>query len=534
MTAGRARVTGAPLPRRDEVLTDDALELIAVLHRVAEVERRRLLALRSRRQDLLDAGAELDFLAETEHIRRDPSWRVAPPAPGLEDRRVEITGPTDPKMTVNALNSGAAVWLADFEDASTPHWENVVGGQLALRDALLGRLAFTTDEGRRYEVADLGASPTIVVRPRGWHLIERGVEVDGEPVAGALVDVALYLVGCAELQRVGGRGPYFYLPKLESHLEARLWNRVFEVAEDHLGLDRGTIRATVLIETITAAFEMEEILFELREHAAGLNAGRWDYLFSLIKRFRGRSDMVLGDRDGLTMTVPFMRAYTELLVATCHRRGAHAIGGMAAAVPNRRDPEASARAIEKVRADKRREAADGFDGSWVAHPDLVAVCRAEFDAVLGERPHQLDRSRDDVAVTAHQLTDVGSALGRRTRAGLRRDVAVAIEYLAAWLGGRGAVAIGGLMEDAATVEISRSLLWQWIHHAAELDDGSTVTLETVLGEIDTREESLLAEVEGDGPARERVIGAAALVRDAVSAEVPAEFLTLAASALLRR
>jgi malate synthase len=531
---GRARVTGAPLSRRDEVLTDEALALIVVLHDLAEEERRRLLGLRARRQADLDGGGSLDFLPETEHIRRDASWRVAPPAPGLEDRRVEITGPTDPRMTVNALNSGAAVWLADFEDASTPHWENVIGGQLALRDAVRGRLAFTTEEGRSYEVADFGASPTIVVRPRGWHLVERGVEVDGEPVAGALVDVALYLVGCAELQLAAGRGPYFYLPKLESHLEARLWNRVFVAAEDHLGLDRGAVRATVLIETITAAFEMEEILYELREHAAGLNAGRWDYLFSLIKRFRGRPDMVLGDRDGLTMTVPFMRAYTELLVATCHRRGAHAIGGMAAAVPNRRDPDATARALEKVRADKRREAADGFDGSWVAHPDLVAVCREEFDAVLGERPHQIDRLRDDVAVAAAQLVDVGAALGPRTRAGLRRDVAVAIEYLAAWLGGRGAVAIGGLMEDAATVEISRSLLWQWVRHSAELDDGAVVTAALVLDEIDAQAAALRARLDDGDPAHERVEAAAGLVRDAVAAPVPPEFLTLAASELLPR
>ncbi|HEX2772710.1 MAG TPA: malate synthase A, partial [Micromonosporaceae bacterium] len=389
-------------------------------------------------------------------------------------------GPTDAKMAINALNSGAKVWLADHEDANTPLWENVIGGQLTLRDAIARTLAFTSPDGKRYALRD-GDLATIVVRPRGWHLPEKHILVDGERTAGALVDFGLYFFHCAKTQLDRGSGPYFYLPKLESHLEARLWNDVFRLAQDRLGIPRGTIRATVLIETYPAAFEMEEILYELREHSAGLNAGRWDYMFSVIKKFRTRgSDFLLPDRNAVTMTAPFMRAYTELLVRTCHKRGAHAIGGMAAFIPSRRDPQVNETALAKVRDDKTREANDGFDGSWVAHPDLVPICREVFDGVLGDRPHQIDRTRDEVSVSAADLLAVRETPGQRTEAGLRNAVSVGIQYLAAWLRGTGAVAIFNLMEDAATAEISRSQVWQWLHNGVTLDDtGEKVTRELV-------------------------------------------------------
>ncbi|MFG2100061.1 malate synthase A [Micromonospora echinaurantiaca] len=459
-------------PRHDrfaEILTPEALAFLAELHRAFDARRRELLARRADREAALAAGELLDFLPETRHVR-DGEWRVALPAPGLVDRRVEITGPTDAKMTINALNSGAKVWLADHEDANTPLWENVIGGQLNLRDAIDRTLSFTAPDGRRYALHD-GDLATIVFRPRGWHLTEKHIQVDGERTSGSLVDFGLYLFHCAARLLERGSGPYFYLPKLESHLEARLWNDVFLFAQERLGIPRGTIRATVLIETYPAAFEMEEILYELREHSAGLNAGRWDFMFSVIKKFRTRGrDFLLPDRNAVTMTAPFMRAYTELLVRTCHRRGAHAIGGMAAFIPSRRDPQVNETALAKVRDDKTREAGDGFDGSWVAHPDLVPVCREVFDAVLGDRPHQLDRTRDEVRVTAAQLLDVKSTPGRRTEAGLRNDISVGVQYLASWLRGTGAVAIFNLMEDAATAEISRSQVWQWLHNGVTLDD----------------------------------------------------------------
>ncbi|MEY9213350.1 malate synthase [Thermobifida halotolerans] len=411
-------ITGPINGRYDEILTDDALALIADLHRRFESRRQELLAARRRRQEEISAGADLDFLAETKAVREDPTWRVAPPAPGIVDRRVEITGPTDRKMTINALNSGARVWLADFEDANTPLWENMIEGQLNLRDALDRTIDFTTPEGRSYALKDDSELATIVVRPRGWHLDEKHILVDGQRTSGGIVDFALYFFHCARRQLAKGKGPYFYLPKMQSHLEARLWNDIFVRAQESLGIERGTIRATVLIETIPAAFEMEEILYELREHSAGLNAGRWDYLFSIIKthRTRGRR-FLMPERNAVTMTAPFMRAYTELLVKTCHRRGAHAIGGMAAFIPSRRDPEVNKTALAKVRDDKTREAGDGFDGSWVAHPDLVPVAMEVFDGVLGERPNQIDRQRDDVTVTAADLLDVSSAEGGVTEAG---------------------------------------------------------------------------------------------------------------------
>ncbi len=468
-------VTGPPVPGSQEILTNPALEFITALHRTHGRRRQELLAARQERQREISAGGTLDFQPGTAAIR-EGDWRVADPAPGLVDRRVEITGPTDAKMTINALNSGARVWLADFEDANTPLWENMVGGHVNLRNALDRTIDFTSAVGKSYALKDAGDLATIVVRPRGWHLPEKHVLVDGEPVSGSLFDFGLYFFHCAQRQIDGGAGPYFYLPKLESHREARLWNDVFVHAQDLLGIPRGTIRATVLIETIPAAFEMAEILYELREHSAGLNAGRWDYLFSIIKVFRTRGkEHLVPDRNTVTMTAPMMRAYTELLVSTCHRHGAHAIGGMAAFIPSRKDTEVNDKAMAKVREDKQREAGDGFDGSWVAHPDLVPLCREVFDGVLGDQPNQLVRARDDVRVTAEQLLDVTSIPGSITEAGLRNDASVALQYLASWLRGSGAVAIFDLMEDAATAEIARSQIWQWLHNDVVLDSGEPVT-----------------------------------------------------------
>ena len=471
-------ITGESKERFEEVLTPEVLEFLADLHRTFDARRRELLKAREDRYARLVAGEMLQFLPETQDVR-DGDWQVAPPAPGLVDRRVEITGPTDRKMTINALNSGAKVWLADFEDASTPTWDNVVQGQLNLIDALDRKIDFTSDEGKEYSLRPPEELATIVVRPRGWHLDEKHVVVDGQQMSGGLVDFGLYFLHCAQRQLDAGKGPYFYLPKMESHLEARLWNDVFVRAQERLGIPRGTIRATVLIETYPAAFEMEEILHELRDHSAGLNAGRWDYIFSVIKKFRTRGrDFLLPDRNQVTMTVPFMRAYTELLVRTCHKRGAHAIGGMAAFIPSR-DPEVNEAAFQKVTDDKTREAGDGFDGSWVAHPGMVELCREAFTKVLGDRPNQLDRKREEVHVTAEQLLDVRSTPGNVTEAGLRNNISVGIQYLHTWLKGTGAVGIFNLMEDAATAEISRSQVWQWLHNDIELDTGETVTRELI-------------------------------------------------------
>lgn len=469
-------LTAQPICRQNEVLTPDALEFVAKLHRATAERRQELLQARRTRRADIAGGQDPRFLRETEDIRNDPSWRVAPPAPGLEDRRVEITGPVDKKMTINALNSGAKVWLADMEDSSTPTWRNVIKGQLNLTDALERRIDFTTEEGKEYKLRPAGELPTIVVRPRGWHLPEKHMLIDGIPVAGGIVDFGLFFFHNARRLIAQGKGPYFYLPKIENHLEARLWNDIFILAQDLLGIPQGTIRATVLIETITAAFEMEEILYELRDHAAGLNAGRWDYIFSLIKNFRTRGPrFVLPDRAQVTMTQPFMRAYTEQLVRACHKRGAMAIGGMAAAVPNRKDEAANTNAFEKVRADKTREANDGFDGSWVAHPDLVPVCREVFDTVLGERPNQLEKLREDVTPDDRALINVAATEGTITEQGIRNNIEVGIRYIESWLRGNGAVAIHNLMEDAATAEISRSQLWQWMYASAITDRGEIVT-----------------------------------------------------------
>jgi malate synthase len=476
------RVKGPDGDRYQEVVTPAALDFLRGLHRTFHQRRQDLLAARYRR----DVGTEgLDFLAETAPVREDPIWQVASAAPGLEDRRVEITGPVDAKMAINALTSGANVWMADFEDATSPTWANIIGGQVNLIDAIDGTLRHVTEDGRTYELPDspLTELATIVVRPRGWHLLERHIVVDSEPMAAALVDFGLFLFHNGQRLLDAGRGPYFYLPKLESHLEARLWNDIFCYAQAYLGLPHGSIRATVLIETITAAFEMEEILFELRDHAAGLNAGRWDYIFSAIKNLGRDPGSVLPDRSQVTMTVPMMRAYTDLLVATCHRRGAHAIGGMAAVIPQR-DPEANSAALAKVRADKDREAGAGFDGSWVAHPGLIATCDAAFSAVLGDRPHQKERLREDVVVTAADLLDLAATPGEITDAGVATNVSVLVRYLDAWLDGQGAVAIDGLMEDAATAEISRCQLWQWIHHRALTSSGTEVTRSGVIAELE--------------------------------------------------
>ncbi len=461
-------------PGFDEVLTPDALEFVAALQREFGGRRTELLEARARRRERLAAGELLDFLPETREVR-EGDWRAAPVPADLEQRWVEITGPTERKMTINALNSGADGFMADFEDANAPTWRNMVEGHINLRDAIEGTITYTGSDGRHYELAENPA--TLLVRPRGWHLPERHVQLDGEPIAGALLDFGLHVFHCAPALLARGSGPYFYLPKLESHREARLWNDVFCFAQDALGIPRGTIKATVLIETLPAAFEMDEIIYELREHSAGLNAGRWDYIFSAIKCFPNRPEMVLPDRSAVTMKVPFMRAYTELLAATCHRRGVHAMGGMAALIPSRKDEDANAKALAGVREDKEREVSQGYDGTWVAHPDLVPVAREVFERGLGGAPNQLERRRDDVQVSAEQLLDLQATPGEITEAGLRTNASVGFQYISFWLTGRGAAAINSLMEDVATAEISRSQIWQWIHHGATLADGRTVTRE---------------------------------------------------------
>jgi malate synthase len=454
----------------DDVLTTDATELLTDLEREFGERRRELLAGRAERAERLAAGELPDFLPETAAVRAG-DWRIAPFPEEIADRRVEITGPVDRKMVINALNSGAKVFMADFEDANSPTWENCVEGQRNLTDALDRKIELDTGE-KRYALNDEVA--VLFVRPRGWHLEERHFEVDGKPMSASLFDFGLYF-----LRNHARNGRYLYLPKLESHHEARLWNDIFVFAQDRLGVEQGTVKATVLIETILAAFEMDEILHELREHSAGLNAGRWDYIFSVIKKLGHRPEFVLPDRADVTMAVPFMRAYCELLVKTCHRRGAHAMGGMAAFIPSRRDADVNAVALEKVREDKDREASQGFDGTWVAHPDLVPVAQEAFDRVLGERPNQIDRQRDG-ETRAADLLDVESTPGDITEEGLRNNVSVGIQYLAAWLRGSGAVAINNLMEDAATAEISRSQIWQWLHHErVSHDDVRRVTEEEV-------------------------------------------------------
>jgi malate synthase len=522
MDAG-IRILGPVAPELEAIVSPEALAFVADLHRRFEPRRQELLRAREARQAAIDAGAALDFLPETREVR-EATWGVAPAPHDLQDRRVEITGPCDRKMIINALNSGAKVFMADLEDASSPTWRNVVEGQQNLYDAVRGTIAFENPDGREYRLNPETA--TLLVRPRGWHLDERHMTVDGGPVSGSLFDFGLYFFHNARELIRRGTGPYFYLPKLQSHLEARLWNDVFSAAQDALGIPRGAIRATVLIETLPAAFEMDEILYELRDHAAGLNAGRWDYIFSAIKTERNRPHETLPDRAQVTMTVPFMRAYTQLLVKTCHRRGAHAIGGMAAFIPSRRDPEVNEIAFAKVREDKEREATDGFDGTWVAHPGLVPVAREIFDRVLGEAPHQKDVLRQDVNPTAGELTDLAVPDGRVTEAGLRGNVSVALQYLNAWLQGTGAAAINNLMEDAATAEISRAQLWQWLHDGAATDDGAPITRERY---IRVRDEELAGL---GGPETGRYGDAAAILDGLVLADEFAPFLTIPAYAYL--
>jgi malate synthase len=488
-------VRGPAEGRFAEILTREALDFVASLQREFNPRREELLRRRAERQAEIDAGGTLDFLPET-HDVRESEWRVAPVPKDLEDRRVEITGPTDRKMVINALNSGAKGFMADFEDANSPLWMNMVEGQANLIDAIERTIEFEDPKtGREYRLDEEVA--TLLVRPRGWHLLEKHVLVDGRPMSGSLFDFGVFFFHNARRLLDRGSGPYFYLPKLQSHLEARLWNDVFNHAEDALGVGRGTIKATVLIETIWAAFEMDEVLYELRDHSAGLNAGRWDYMFSVIKTFRERESFLLPDRNSVTMTVPFMRAYTELLVKTCHRRGAHAMGGMAAFVPSRKDPARNEQALAKVTEDKRREASDGFDGTWVAHPDSVPIATDEFDKVLGERPNQVDRRRDDVSVTSAELLDVASTPGEITEEGLRSDVNVGIQYISSWLRGNGAAGIYGLMEDAATAEIARSQVWQWVRHRTELSDGRAVTPDLVSWAEDEELERIRAEIGND-------------------------------------
>jgi malate synthase len=528
-------VAGGRVPGSEEILTPEALAFIADLQRSFGPVRDALLERRVERQAEIDSGATLGLLPETGAIRADRTWRVAETPPDLADRRVEITGPAEPKMIINALNSGARAFMADFEDSLSPTWSNVIGGQLALRAAVRGTLAYDSPEGKAYR---LGPQPAqLLVRPRGWHLPERHVVVDGAPVSASLFDAGLYLFWNARERVDRGTGPYFYLPKLQSHREARLWNDVFVQAQAALGVPRGSVRATVLIETIHAAFEMEEILYELREHSAGLNAGRWDYLFSCIKTFRGEGaaalpgPSVLPDRASMTMTVPFLRAYTERLVLTCHRRGAHAMGGMAAFIPSRRDAAANEVAMRKVRDDKQRESSDGFDGTWVAHPDLVPLATEVFSSVLGDAPNQVAARVGDAPLGAEVPGDPSALLdfavegGRVTEAGARLNASVAIQYLDAWLGGDGAAAINNLMEDAATAEISRSQLWQWRTSAAPLDDGQTLWPDRYRA---IREEELAGLPGGPGGGAGHRETAADLLDRLVLEDDFTEFLTLPA------
>jgi malate synthase len=465
-------VKGPAVEESGRVLGKEALALVERLQRELGPRRQQLLARRAERQRELDAGQSFGFLPETKKVR-ESEWKVASTPKDLAKRFVEITGPVERKMMINALNSGADVFMADFEDALSPTWSNVVQGHINLMAAVRRTLAFTSPEGKAYKLNEKIA--TLLVRPRGWHLPEKHLVLDGQPVSAALADFGLSFFHNARAQLERGSGPYFYLPKLESHLEARLWNDAFVIAQDALGIPRGSVRATVLVETLPAAFEMDEMLYELRDHMSGLNAGRWDYMFSLIKKFSTRKDKILPDRVQVAMTVPFMRAYTELLIKTCHRRDAYALGGMAPFIPSRKNPEINEKALARTREDKSREANDGFDGTWVAHPDLVDLAQEEFTKVLGKKPHQKERLRSEVKVSPEQLVDTRVPGGAVTEGGFRLNINVALQYLNSWLMGNGAAAIHNLMEDAATAEISRAQLWQWIRNAAKLSDGRTAS-----------------------------------------------------------
>jgi malate synthase len=497
------------------------------LQREFNPARRAVLQRRAERQARLQAGERPDFLPETRHVR-EGAWKVAPAPRDLLDRKVELTGPVDRKMMINALNSGASVFMADFEDANSPTWENVMAGQVNLADAVQRTMTLVTPDGKVYRLNERTA--TLLVRPRGWHLDEKHILVDGQPASASLIDFGLYMFHNARRLLENGTGPYFYLPKLEGHREARLWNDVLLFAQDALSIPRGSVRATVLVEHVLAALEMEEILYELRDHAGGLNAGRWDYIYSIIKTFRERPEFVLPDRAQVTMTVPFMRAYTELLVKTCHARGAYALGGMAAFIPSRRDPEANRAALAKVREDKLREAGDGFDGTWVAHPDLVPVAMEVFDAALGGQPNQLHRQRSEVATTARDLLDVRVPGGEVTENGVRSNISVAAQYLESWLRGVGAAAINNLMEDAATAEIARSQVWQWVRHGVRLDNGVPLSRDLVRRLEGEELERILRELGPEASAQRRVAEARALFDEVALGDTFVEFLTIPAYA----
>jgi len=518
------QVLGRITPEFEQVLTTDALAFLAKLHRSFNARRLELLEHRAQRQKRIDGGELPDFLPETKHIR-ESDWQVAPVPKDLQDRRVEITGPTDRKMVINALNSGASMFMADFEDSSTPTWVNQLQGQINMRDAINRTISFASPEGKQYKLADKTA--TLLVRPRGWHLTEKHVVVDGTPMSGSLFDFGLYFFHNARTRVKQGSGIYLYLPKMESHLEARLWNDAFVFAQNELGVPQGTVKATVLIETILGTFEMEEILYELREHSAGLNCGRWDYIFSCIKKFRNRKDFILADRGLVTMTSPFMRAYSLLLIRTCHKRGAFAMGGMAAQIPIKNDPAANEAALAKVRADKDREASDGHDGTWVAHPGLVAIAKEAFDKVM-KTPNQIHKKRDDVDVSAKDLLNF-LPKGPITEQGLRTNINIGIQYMGAWLAGTGCVPIFNLMEDAATAEISRAQIWHWIRSPqGVLDDGRKVTKELFRGLV-PQELAKVREMLGDKDyAAGKYPEGAKMFEELTLSEDFAEFLTLPA------
>jgi malate synthase len=523
------QVTGPIQAGHEGILTAEVLAFIAELQRRFGATRGALLQARQTRQALFDSGVEPDFLPETIGIRQG-EWQVAPCPPDLQNRKVEITGPVDRKMMINALNSGAPGFMVDFEDSNTPTWENLLDGHVNLTDAIERTISFQQDDGRSYKLNPTVA--TMLLRPRGWHLPEKHVLVDGQPMSASLFDFGVYFHRNAKRLLEKGSGPYFYLPKMESHLEARLWNDVFVFAQEQLGIPKGTIKATVLIETFPAAFEMEEILYELRDHSAGLNAGRWDYIFSSIKKFRNRADRVLPDRAQVTMTVPFMRAYTELLVSTCHRRGAFAMGGMAAFIPSRRNAEVNAQALARVKEDKLRESSDGFDGTWVAHPDLVPVALEVFEQALGGKPNQLTKQRPDVKVTASQLVDFRVPGGAVTEQGVRLNISVGIQYIESWLRGVGAAAINNLMEDAATAEISRAQVWQWVRHGVQLADGRPVT-QALVRQLQAEEIQKLRDTSGPAlVAKSRLDDAATLFEQVALSDSFPEFLTLPAYELL--
>src|SRR5579885_1649782 len=505
-----------------EILTPEALKFLSKLHRKFESRRQELLQRRVARQQEIDDGKMPDFLPETKSIR-EKEWTVAPIPKDLEDRRVEITGPVDRKMIINALNSGANVYMADFEDSNSPTWQNNIEGQFNLRDAVRGVISYTSPEGKSYKLGPKLA--TLLVRPRGWHLVEKHLRVDGQPISGSLFDFGLFFFHNAEERLKRGTGVYLYLPKMESHLEARLWNDVFNFAQDALGIPRGSIRATVLIETILAAFEMDEILYELRDHSSGLNCGRWDYIFSFIKKFRNKPEFVLPNRAQVTMDKAFLNAYVQLLIKTCHRRGIHAMGGMAAQIPIKNDPEANEKALEKVRQDKLREVKAGHDGTWVAHPGLVGVAKEIFDQYM-KTPNQISNKREDVHISAKDLLAVPS--GDITEEGLRVNIDVGIQYLESWLGGNGCVPIYNLMEDAATAEISRAQVWQWVRHGARLNDGRPVTKDLVRQTIAEQLENFRSRLGAERFAKGNYELAGKLYEQMMTSDDFSEFLTLVA------